>query len=56
MFRLFEKIRFRQLGDQEAQVCRNQETNNYTQIHPCEAAIALAFKKIPEEAERIFRT
>ena len=24
MFRLFEKIRFRQLGEEEAQVCRNQ--------------------------------
>ncbi len=56
LFRLFEKIHNKKLGEEEAKVCRNQETNNYTQIHPCEAVIALAFKRIPEEAEKIFGT
>ena len=43
-----------QLSKEEYPVCMNQETSNFTNIHPCEAAVALAFKKIPAEVERIF--
>jgi penicillin G amidase len=48
-FLLLERFGQNKLEEGDKTVCESEETDKYPNIHPCEASIALAFRKLPEQ-------
>lgn len=54
--KLHERIGNFNLTAQEAVICTNSNTNNFTEVHPCLVNAALAFKKLPALLENLYGT
>lgn len=44
------------LTDEERIICESRETKKYPKYHPCEVAVALAFRNLPSELNSVFGT